>query len=150
MGILTITATWLVAFSARCVRHHAEAYALALFESIDTLVPAERKENNRIDEDPAIAAFLRQPGGLPAALPEQPLRNGRRRCFLTVLSATISVFGSRVHDDHAMAQCAHIGSPTTTAYVFDLVPRFENGRSSLFVVPGQHRPRKRCSITGAG
>ncbi len=43
MGIVVIAGTWLLACNANGVRHHAEAYALALFESIETLVPASRK-----------------------------------------------------------------------------------------------------------
>ena len=40
---IVIAGTWLFACTATSVRHHAETYALALFESIETLVPAARK-----------------------------------------------------------------------------------------------------------
>jgi hypothetical protein len=43
MGILVIAGIWLFACTEKSVRHHAEAYALALFESIETLVPPGRK-----------------------------------------------------------------------------------------------------------
>jgi hypothetical protein len=43
MGILVIAGIWLLACTANGVRQHAEAYALALFESIETLLPARRK-----------------------------------------------------------------------------------------------------------
>jgi hypothetical protein len=42
MVIVTIAATWIFACTAGRVRHHAEAYALALFEAIEVLVPPER------------------------------------------------------------------------------------------------------------
>ena len=38
MAIVTIAATWMFACTADRVRHHAEAYALALFEAIEVLV----------------------------------------------------------------------------------------------------------------
>ncbi|MGI4792623.1 MAG: hypothetical protein ACRYG8_00775 [Janthinobacterium lividum] len=38
MAIICITATWLLACRGARVRHHAEAYALALFEAIDVVV----------------------------------------------------------------------------------------------------------------
>jgi hypothetical protein len=42
MGIVVITGTWTLACTADRVRHHAEAYALALFEAIESLVPLAR------------------------------------------------------------------------------------------------------------
>jgi hypothetical protein len=39
LGLVVIASIWLLACRANGVRHHAEAYALALFESIETLVP---------------------------------------------------------------------------------------------------------------
>lgn len=43
MAIATIALTWTFACAAGRVRHHAEAYALALFEAIEVLVPPERR-----------------------------------------------------------------------------------------------------------
>jgi hypothetical protein len=43
MAIVTIAATWMFACTAGRVRHHAEAYALALFEAIDPVVPMKRQ-----------------------------------------------------------------------------------------------------------
>jgi hypothetical protein len=43
MGILAIALMWLLASTANGVRHHAEAYALALFESVETVVSRGRK-----------------------------------------------------------------------------------------------------------
>ena len=40
LAIVSIGATWVFAFTPQRVCHHAEAYALALFEAIDDLVPA--------------------------------------------------------------------------------------------------------------
>lgn len=42
MAIITIAATWTFACTADRVQHHGEAYALALFEAIDILVPQKR------------------------------------------------------------------------------------------------------------
>jgi hypothetical protein len=42
MGIVVIAGTWSLACTADRVRHHAEAYALALFEAIELLVPPAR------------------------------------------------------------------------------------------------------------
>jgi hypothetical protein len=42
MGIVVIAGTWSLAGTADRVRHHAEAYALALFEAIEPLVPPTR------------------------------------------------------------------------------------------------------------
>jgi hypothetical protein len=47
MAIVVIGATWLLACTADRVRHHAEAYALALFEAIETLVPARRARRQK-------------------------------------------------------------------------------------------------------
>jgi hypothetical protein len=41
MGIIAIAGTWLLACTPDRVRHHGEAYALALFEAIESLVPAK-------------------------------------------------------------------------------------------------------------
>jgi hypothetical protein len=46
MGIAVIAGTWLLACTTKAVRHHAEAYALALFESIEILVPAGSKRSS--------------------------------------------------------------------------------------------------------
>jgi hypothetical protein len=44
MALITIAATWAFACTADRVRHHAEAYALALFEAIEVLVPQQKVE----------------------------------------------------------------------------------------------------------
>jgi hypothetical protein len=52
MAIVTIAATWMFACTADRVRHHAEAYARALFEAIEVLVPrraVERREGARLE-----------------------------------------------------------------------------------------------------
>jgi hypothetical protein len=41
--IAAIAAVWIFVCTARNVRHHAEAYAQALFEAIETVVPASRR-----------------------------------------------------------------------------------------------------------
>ncbi len=43
MAIVVIAAVWLLACTADRVRHHGEGYALALFEAIESLVPAPRR-----------------------------------------------------------------------------------------------------------
>ena len=47
MAIVVIAGIWLFACTANGVQQHAEAYALALFEAIETLVPAPRAAPNR-------------------------------------------------------------------------------------------------------
>jgi hypothetical protein len=42
MGILILVGVWIFGCTGEKVRHHAEAYALALFEAIETVVPARR------------------------------------------------------------------------------------------------------------
>jgi hypothetical protein len=44
MGVVVVAGVWLWACTASGVRHHAEAYALALFEAIEPLVPARRQK----------------------------------------------------------------------------------------------------------
>lgn len=42
MAVVVIAAVWSLACTAERVRHHAEAYAVELFEAIETLVPPAR------------------------------------------------------------------------------------------------------------
>ena len=50
MGIVVIAGTWLLASTANGVRQHAEAYALALFELIETLVPIGQKRASGVEK----------------------------------------------------------------------------------------------------
>jgi hypothetical protein len=45
MVILIIVGAWIFGCTGDKVRHHSEAYALALFEAIETVVPARRAKN---------------------------------------------------------------------------------------------------------
>jgi hypothetical protein len=47
MAIISIAATWLLACTDDRVRHHAEAYALALFEAIDVVVPQPKAASSK-------------------------------------------------------------------------------------------------------
>jgi hypothetical protein len=47
MVIICIAATWLLACTGARVRHHAETYALALFEAIDVVVPQPKASKPR-------------------------------------------------------------------------------------------------------
>jgi hypothetical protein len=40
--IIIICGVWIFGFTPQYVRHHAEAYALALFEAIETVVSRQR------------------------------------------------------------------------------------------------------------
>src|SRR5262249_16846999 len=46
MVILIIVGAWIFGCTGDKVRHHGEAYALALFEAIETVVPARRAKNH--------------------------------------------------------------------------------------------------------
>jgi hypothetical protein len=60
LGLVVITGIWLFACTPNAVHHHAEAYALALYEAIEILVPAERKAAGRKgrNEDVQAAAHV--------------------------------------------------------------------------------------------
>jgi hypothetical protein len=50
MAIVVIAGTWLLACTAERVRHHGEAYALALYEAIVEVVPATRAGRKKNDK----------------------------------------------------------------------------------------------------